>query len=33
MRFDILTLVLLNICLNGSDDLLVGGYFTAFQRV
>jgi len=32
LRFDILTLVLLKICLLGCDDLLVGGYFLAFER-
>lgn len=32
LRFDILELVLLKICLLGCDGLLVGGYFLVFQR-
>lgn len=32
LRFDILTLVLLKICVLGCNVLLAGGYFLAFQR-
>jgi hypothetical protein len=33
LRCDILTSVLLKVCLLGCDDLLVGGYFLAFRGI
>jgi hypothetical protein len=33
LRFDILTSVLLKVCLLGCDDLLMGGYFLAFRGI